>query len=249
MAPTHRNAGPAPPPLRASDGVFLDLDGTLLELRTRPKGIRADAGLAMLLRDCAARLGNALAIVSGRPIAELDYCLAPDRHLSSGLHGLERRGAAGVVTVRPSGDAGVAGIASTLTAAIAGLAGTELEDKGRALALHWRRAPQHADALRRLAADAARELGPDWRLLEGSCVVELLPRAATKGTAVRAFMREMPFAGRRPVYVGDDLTDVDGFEAVREFGGHGIAVGDRVPAEYGLADVPAVRRWLAELAK
>jgi trehalose 6-phosphate phosphatase len=88
------------------------------------------------------------------------------------------------------------------------------------------------------------ELGPDYRLLAGANVVELLPRGVNKGTAVRAFMGKPPFAGRRPVFVGDDVTDLDGFAAAQALGGCGIAVGPRVAADYRLTDVPAVRGWL-----
>jgi trehalose 6-phosphate phosphatase len=87
-------------------------------------------------------------------------------------------------------------------------------------------------------------LGPKYRLLEGAYVLELLPRSADKGTAVRAFMAEAPFQGRQPVFVGDDITDLDGFQAAREFGGYGVAVGSRVAGDFAFPDVQAVRRWL-----
>ena len=122
---------------------------------------------------------------------------------------------------------------------------THLEDKGASLALHWRRVPHREPELRELAARTLQELGPDFRLLEGDCVVEVVPRTANKGDAVRAFMAEPPFRGRRPVFIGDDLTDLPGFAAAREAGGFGIAVGPRVTADYQFADVEAVRAWLA----
>jgi trehalose 6-phosphate phosphatase len=232
------------PTLAADSCLFLDLDGTLLDLRDDPATIRADAALLELLTACAAHLGGALAIISGRPIADLDACFEPRRFAAAGIHGVERRSAAGVMTALPVDEARLHDVAAQLRAAMEDLPMSQLEDKYASLALHWRRAPQHASALRRLAAHTLQQLGPAFRLLEGNCVVELLPRAANKGEAVRAFLREAPFQGRRPVFVGDDLTDVPGFAAARAAGGYGIVVGERVQAEYRFDDVDAVRTWL-----
>jgi trehalose 6-phosphate phosphatase len=232
------------PPLAADDCLFLDLDGTLLDLRDDPATIRADAALLALLRRSTAHLGGALAIISGRPIADLDACFEPLRLAAAGIHGVERRGADGATTVLSTDDAKLRDAARRLAQTLKAIPLTHLEDKGASLALHWRRAPQHAAALRRLAHDTLAELGPAYRLLEGNCVVELLPRMANKGDAVRAFLTEAPFRGRRPVFVGDDLTDLPGFDAARAAGGFGIAVGDRVAAEFHFSDVAAVRDWL-----
>jgi trehalose 6-phosphate phosphatase len=232
------------PMLTAENCLFLDLDGTLLDLRDDPASIRADAPLLTLLADCAERLGGALAIISGRPIADLDLCFAPLRLAAAGIHGVERRGADGVTTTLGADTERLHQAARRLAADMEGMPMAKLEDKGASLALHWRRAPQNAPALRRLATDALQELGPAYRLLEGNCVIELLPRVANKGEAIQAFLQEPPFAQRRPVFVGDDLTDLPGFAAARAAGGYGIAVGDRVSAEYRFADVDAVRNWL-----
>jgi trehalose 6-phosphate phosphatase len=233
------------PSLAADDCLFLDLDGTLLHFSDDPTIIPADPPLLALLSGCARRVGGALAIVSGRTIADLDACFEPLRFAAAGVHGLERRGADGATTSLPVDTAGLGPARQTLAKAMEKLPMSILEDKGLSLALHWRRAPQDAPALRQIAARTLQNLGPAFRLLEGNCVVELLPRVANKGDAVRAFLREPPFRGRRPVFVGDDLTDLPGFGAARDAGGYGIAVGDRVAAEYRLADVEAVRAWLA----
>lgn len=235
----------AAPQLAAGDCVFLDLDGTLLDLRDDPAPVRADAGLLGLLEACAARLDGALAVISGRPISDLDISFAPLHLPAAGIHGLQHRGADGVTTTLPVDLAAVHAAARRLALAMEELPMTHLEDKGASLALHWRRAPQHAAALRMLAARTLRELGPDFRLQEGDCVAEMVPRAANKGDAVRAFLAEPPFRGRRPVFIGDDRTDIPGFAAAREAGGIGIAVGTRVSADYRFADVEAVRNWLA----
>lgn len=234
------------PPLAADNSLFLDLDGTLLDLRDDPATIRADTALLTLLAACAARLGGALAIISGRPIADLDACFEPLRFAAAGIHGAQRRSADGVTTMLPADAAQLRRVMRQLAADMEGMPMSLLEDKGASLALHWRRAPQDAPALRELALATLQKLGPGFRLLEGNCVVELLPVAANKGEAVRAFLREPPFVGRRPVFVGDDLTDLPGFTAARAAGGYGIAVGDRVTADYRCADVGAVRAWLGE---
>lgn len=121
---------------------------------------------------------------------------------------------------------------------------TLLEDKGGSLALHWRTAPAFEPDLRAAAQRALEQLGPQFRLLEGNCVIEILPRLASKGEAVRAFMRETPFHGRRPIFIGDDITDLAGFAVARQMGGFGIAVGERITGDYRLADVRAVHAWL-----
>ena len=233
------------PSLAADDCLFLDLDGTLLHFTDDPTIIPADPPLLALLSGCARRVGGALAIVSGRTIADLDTCLEPLRFAAAGVHGLERRGADGATTSLPVDAAGLGPARQQLAKAMENLPMAHLEDKGLSLALHWRRAPRDAPALRRIAVRTLEQLGPAFRLLEGNCVIEVLPRVANKGDAVRAFLREPPFRGRRPVFVGDDLTDLPGFAAAREAGGYGIGVGERVAAEYRLADVDAVRAWLA----
>jgi trehalose 6-phosphate phosphatase len=234
----------AAPPLADDNCLFLDLDGTLLHLRDDPATIPADPALLKLLADCATRLDGALAIISGRPIADLDICFAPLHFAAAGIHGAQRRGASGNVVSGAANDARLRDVAKRIARAMEDLPMTQLEDKGASLALHWRRAPRHASALRQLAEAALRDLGRGYRLLEGNCVVELLPQGVDKGDAVRAFLQEPPFRGRRPVFVGDDTTDLPGFAAARDAGGHGIAVGDRVAADYRFDNVDAVRDWL-----
>jgi trehalose 6-phosphate phosphatase len=233
------------PPLAADHCVFLDLDGTLLALRDDPVIRRADASLLALLDSCSQYLQGAMAIVSGRPISDLDACFDPVRFPAAGVHGMEHRNADGVTTSLPSESARLRGAARELAQSMEAIPMSYLEDKGTSLALHWRRAPEWEGVLRELAERALDGLGPTFRLLEGNCVIELLPRAANKGDAVKKFMQEPPFSGRRPIYIGDDVTDLPAFEAARESGGHGVAVGTRVQADFHLPDVAAVRAWLA----
>ena len=126
--------------------------------------------------------------------------------------------------------------------------GVWIEDKGASLAVHYRQASAHGDLVVRAASAELERLGAGFRLLSGADVVELVPRDADKGRAVEAFMRALPYQGRKPVFIGDDVTDLDGFAAARRLGGFGIAVGPRVFAEYRLPDVSAVRRWLDSTA-
>jgi trehalose 6-phosphate phosphatase len=228
-------------------GLFLDVDGTLVDLVATPGLVRIDPQLRQVVADVAARLDGALAIVSGRSIAELDWLFAPLRLPTAGVHGLERRDAAG-------GLHRVTGIFERL--AIARLAlkemeadcpGLLLEDKGCALALHFRQVPALEERVRRAATEIAAELGDDFHVQEGSKVLEIKPSGHTKATAIEAFLAEPPFAGRVPVFVGDDMTDCDGFAAVTRHRGVAIAVGDRVTAPWRLEDPQAVRRWLATI--
>jgi trehalose 6-phosphate phosphatase len=238
------------PPARPDWALFLDVDGTLVEFADRPDTVRPDADLRRRLPALADRLGGALALVSGRAIESLDALFQPLRLPSAGLHGLERRGADGRVH-RLAGrfpDDVRAMLDARLRAARAD-GGLVLEHKGATVAVHWRGAPDLAPAARDAAASALACLGPDWQALEGACVVELKPAAATKGDAVRAFLATPPFAARVPVYVGDDVTDADGIAAAEAMGGVGIAVGTRVAARYRLDSPAAVRAWLADVER
>jgi trehalose 6-phosphate phosphatase len=224
--------------------LFLDLDGTLMEFRDDPAAVHADSALCNAVATCSERLGGALAIVSGRSIADLDVSLAPHRLPAAGLHGLERRDAAGKRHISKFLPDALEKARKSIGATLLDDPYVSIEDKGLALAIHFRGAPERGAMIRAVAKQILADIGPMYRLLEGSEVVELLPREASKGNAVRAFMLEGPFSGRRPVFVGDDVTDLEGFQAARELGGFGIAVGHRVDAEYRLADVTEVLRWL-----
>jgi trehalose-phosphatase len=113
--------------------------------------------------------------------------------------------------------------------------------------VHYRLAPQFGDLIRHSVAAITSPLADDYQLQDGIMMVEIKPRGYTKGSAIDAFMREAPFAGRRPVFIGDDLTDRDGFAAVEALGGVSIGVGDRVQGRYQLDDVASVRHWLRHI--
>jgi trehalose 6-phosphate phosphatase len=233
-----------PPPFRKEDALFLDFDGTLVEFADDPTVVRVDPALRRAVESAAARLAGAVALISGRPIEQIDRCFAPARLPVAGLHGLERRTSDGTrFQVQPA--PALRAAATRLRTKVQSQRGMFLEDKGATLAIHFRAAREQRQVARELAETVLARLGAEFRLLPGVDVIELVPSAAGKGEAVRAFMRESPYAGRRPLFVGDDVTDLQGFEAARDLGGCGIAVGRRVSADYRLADVAAVGRWLS----
>lgn len=245
----------APPIPGAAEAwaLFLDIDGTLLPLAPSPDEVRVDPGLVGLLDRLERQLAGALALVSGRAIATIDRLFQPLALPAAGLHGLERRRADG--TRRDSAPAPVlAVLRPRLAAYAAARPGLLFEDKGNSLALHYRGAPQRGAAVRRLGRRIRLESAGAIRLIAGKAVVEFQPPGVDKGRAIAAFLAEPPFRGRRPVFVGDDTTDEDGFAAVLQE--HGVAVKVDPPerrsgaslAPYRLTGPGGVRRWLEALA-
>ncbi len=236
----------APPPLSESAALFLDFDGTLVSIAPRPQDVRVPAWVQPALQALAQRLDGALAIVSGRPLAQLDDFLAPLRLPAAGAHGAEWRGASGRVA-RQLDDPPptVVHAARVLVAAHAGLI---LETKPSGFSLHYRARPELEGACQEAlfaALAAAPGASAVWQWLHGHCVFELKQRSVSKGLAVRALLAQAPFAGRQPVFVGDDVTDEDGIKAVQEAGGFGVRVGGGdSQARYRLADTDAVGAWL-----
>lgn len=228
--------------------LFLDVDGTLIELAATPFDTRVGEGLKRLLGTVAERLGGAVALVSGRSIAYLDAMFAPLELPCAGLHGVERRSASGAMHGASFNDSQLGATRAALTTLAQTHPGVLLEDKGRTLAIHYRLAPQFeseiGDAVTRLVAP----LGAHYHVQAGSMMLEIKPRGFNKGNSVKEFMHEPPFTGRRPVYIGDDITDLDGFRAADDLGGVSIAVGDRVQATCHLPGPAAVHGWLQGIA-
>jgi len=228
--------------------LFLDVDGTLIELTDSPLDTFADPELKTLLGHVAERLGGALALVSGRSIGYLDALFAPLRLPAAGLHGVERRKASGQMHGASFVDTQLNQARAAVTALVQAHPGTILEDKGRTLAVHFRMAPDREAAVREALIAIAKPLGSNYHIQEGSMVLEIKPRGFTKATAIKAFMAEPPFSGRKPVFIGDDLTDRDGFRMVEDQGGLSVAVGDQVQGQLRLENAAAVRGWLREIA-
>ncbi len=236
----------APPPLAAHAALFLDFDGTLAPIAARPQDVRVPAWVVPTLHELDTRLGGALALVSGRPIAQLDAYLAPLHLVAAGAHGAEWRDSAGQLhgAAMPPPPRLVAA-AKALVAAHVGLL---FEPKPTGFSLHYRARPElEAECRDLLTRTLTAEAGDaeTWECLQGQCVVELKPRAFSKGTAVAALLREPAFAGRLPIFIGDDRTDEDGIDAVQAAGGFGVRVGPgQTNARYRLNDTGAVGRWL-----
>jgi len=244
---------PAPPTALALDAhaLFLDLDGTLLDYAPQPGAVTADAPLLGLLETLSRRFGGAIALVSGRNIDTLDQLFTPLRLPASGLHGFERRDARGVRSQHAPPSPQALGSARRLLGELAQKdPGLRLEDKRFALALHYRQAPQLeamvVDAVRAIAA----QIDDGLELVFGPKVVELSPRGVSKASAIAEFMQESPFAGRRPLFVGDDAGDEPAFEWVNGAGGLSVVVSPAGPtaAATRLRSVREVRTWLAGLA-
>lgn len=229
--------------------LLLDVDGTLLEIAERPEVVIVPDGLVATLEAVRRRLGGALALVSGRPIGELDRLLAPLRTAAAGVHGAEvRRRPDGPIECRPAPPALAA--ARALLAAATSPAGVLVEDKGAALALHWRAASAPPTALiERLRALVEGSEGA-LEAVDGKAVLELRGPGLDKGAAVAALLASPPFLGRWPLVVGDDRTDLDAFRAAEEAGGIALAVGPVPPGgrPSAFAGPAAVRAWLAEVA-
>ena len=237
------------PSIERDDAVFLDFDGTLADIAPAPGQVKVERGLPQLLDRVSARLGGAIAVVSGRPLVDLARLLYPFEGPAAGIHGLERRTARGEI-IRPEPDATIGGARSLLAGFVAATPGVVLEDKGLALSLHFRCRPEQASACLRTAREAARLSRNRLVVMQGKMVVELHPRAAGKGRAIARFLEEEPFKGRRPVFAGDDCTDEDGFAVVNRLGGVSIRVGSGgdTAALFQFSGVPAVMAWLSAFA-
>ena len=233
------------PPFAPDWAIFLDVDGTLLEHAERPDAVRVQSAVLRLLETLQRGAGGALALISGRAIADLDRLFAPLALPLAGQHGVERRDAAGRLHRHAFPSDLLRRAAARIGEFAARHEGLLFEDKGTNLALHFRLAPQLAGAAHSAVRQAAAQLGGDFEVQEGRMVVELKPSGRDKGVAIEEFMREPPFAGHTPVFVGDDLTDEYGFGVVNRLGGHAVKVGSGASAApYRLADAGAVRAWL-----
>ncbi len=240
--------GPAPPVPASPWCLFLDVDGTLLELAPTPRSVVVEPGLLELLDELARASQGAIALVSGRTVSDLDRLFGTLQLPVAGLHGCERRSSDGSLYVAPVVHEQLAGVRQGLRELAARHPGLELEDKGAGLALHFQGARDLEHQLRAEVALLAKPLVPEFAILDGHAVIEVKPAVHTKDSAVSAFMEEPPFRDRTPIFIGDDQTDYGGFAAVRRFNGLAIAVGPRVVSEWWLPGPVAVRQWLTRLA-
>ncbi|MGH8510404.1 MAG: trehalose-phosphatase [Gammaproteobacteria bacterium] len=239
-----------PPGPGVAWALFLDIDGTLLDIAATPEEVIVPPDLGVTLEKVQRALGGALALVSGRAIASIDRLFAPLRLPTAGQHGAEIRVADAEVRRADVCSATLARVRADIFTHLVAMPGVRVEDKGLGFAVHYRHAPTAKGQIeQRLAEALALHVG-ELELLHGKMVVEVRAREVNKGRALEVLMRQPPFAGRIPVFVGDDLTDEDGFKAAERLGGYAIAVGhDRVQVtRYWLSEPEAVRRWLQRLA-
>src|ERR671914_3027832 len=234
------------PPFARNWAFFLDLDGTLLEIAATPDAVDADYSELALGGRLARAADGAVAVISGRSISRIDQILSPLVVPAAGQHGAERRDANGVRhrhrfpanVLRPVA-VGIRSFASRHQ-------GLVFEDKGASVALHYRLAPQLARAAQAAVREAAGPLGGAVEVQDGKMVIELKPAGCDKGKAIEEFMSEPPFAGRIPVFLGDDVTDEYGFRVINRLDGHSVKVGEGASAaRWRLENPAAARAWLA----
>ena len=239
---------PLPPFPRSDWAYFFDIDGTLIDFADTPSSVQVSDEVRRLLERLYECAGGAVALMSGRTIAEVDRLFPAVQLPVAGQHGVERRNAAGVYSRHAAPTERFEQARERLTAAIADKPGLLLEDKGVSLALHYRRVPELADFVQRTMEDVLPQLAGQYSLQLGKSVVEMKPAGKDKGLAVREFLEEPPFTDRAPVFVGDDDTDEYGFHVVNQLGGHSIKVGvGATAARWRLPDVEAVRQWLRSI--
>lgn len=230
-----------PASLLAGASLFLDFDGTLVEIAERPDAVQVDERLAALMRRLDTRLAGRLVVISGRPAGQIrDLFGAPLAVVGS--HGMEFLGAGPASP--PERSASLDAVVSAMTELAKRREGVIVEDKPIGVALHFRLCPAAEDECVRLASVLAEE--HDLHLQPGKMMVEVRAAGGDKGTAIRSLMREPDMAGTRPVFMGDDLTDEPGFAVAEELGGAGILVGEdrATAASYRLAGVAATLAWL-----
>lgn len=236
------------PPLQhgGSYAFFFDVDGTLAAIQLRPDEVFIPKQVIANLQRLAQLSEGAVALVSGRPMSELDALAAPLHFPLAGVHGAERRDANNQIE-RLSLPTDVAdSLSALLKEAVAKMPDTQLETKGMAFALHYRRAEHYQQAIMDLAQEMTARF-PMLQLQPGKCVVELKPKGVNKGAAIQDFMQQAPFAGRTPVFIGDDLTDEAGFKTVNAMDGISIKVGEgATEAICRLPDVEGVYHWLEQ---
>lgn len=245
-------AAPEPPlgPDLRHCALLLDIDGTILDIAPSPAQVWVPTELRRTLTRLVDLTQGAVALVSGRSINDIDLVFSPLQLATIGVHGAEMR-----VRADAEIQSRIAPLSKTLKRRLATIAelgpGILVEDKGYSLALHYRLAPQTGpailDAVNKICSDASRAL---VEVLPGKLVVDVKPAAINKGNAVSELMQFAPFAGRCPIFIGDDTTDLPVFDVIPKFGGRAYSVGGIAADVAGHFDRPeSVRSWLARIAE
>ncbi|MFT3731262.1 MAG: trehalose-phosphatase [Hyphomicrobium sp.] len=229
--------------------LFLDIDGTLLDVALTPSTVRVPSVLPGVLHALTARLSGSLAVITGRPLAEADELLAPFQFAGAGVHGGQMRFSADgkIETLTPRFGPQ---LRADIEQIVHDLPGVVFEDKGSGIALHYRLAPEQQNALMMNIEALLPKFPNQFRVCGGRKVVEILPLGFSKGRALRQLAALPQFAGRTPVMVGDDISDLDAFQAAEELRGFGLKVaGENFSADEASFQGPAdVLGWLRRLA-
>lgn len=228
--------------------LLLDFDGTIVDIAPTPDSVEVPQSLRRVLARLIDRTGGAVALVSGRSVADLDRFFAPMRLPIVGVHGAELRLLNDAATEKRD----PALLELRLRRALGALegAGVGVEDKGSSVALHYRLVPERAGLIRAAVDEiCAQTWDPPIEVLPGKAVIEIKHAGFSKGTGVRELMRHAPFRGRQPIFIGDDTTDETAFAVLPELDGIGFSVGRKIAGLNGHFDAPAdVRAWLEQLA-
>ncbi|HSI00818.1 MAG TPA: trehalose-phosphatase [Reyranella sp.] len=229
----------SPPDLDRKSALFLDLDGTLLEIAATPELVVVPPALPSVLAHLHHQLEGAVAIVSGRPLGQIDHLLIPFRAAAAGEHGVSVRFPDGTLEDMPVGIAVPEAWREALNVAVVRWPGVRVETKPHGVAVHYRLAPEREHEVWQLVRALVAPDHPWFRLIPAREAVEIGLRAASKGHAVERLMSHAPFHGRKPIFVGDDFTDEAGMSMARRYGGLGL----RVSEVFG-GDPAQVRAWL-----
>lgn len=244
---TDMHAAPAPGAV-PKFAIFIDFDGTLVDIAETPDSVDVPAALPHQIERALRELDSAFAVLTGREITDIDKYLSPLVLPVAGAHGSQRRKADGSLeTLPPEMLAAADALAENLEPLLAANPDLIVERKDGAVALHYRQAPELERACQ-IAMEEAAYADDRFQLVEGKMVIEARPKGLSKGTALRAFMQEAPFAGRTPIFIGDDTTDEDGFIAAQELGGIGIKLGaGKTAAKMRIANVASVHALIQGL--
>lgn len=248
VAPASGDSGVLPQLDAQRDALVLDIDGTIIDIAPTPESVIVPESLKLSLSRVSERLGGALALSSGRTIAAIDELFAPLKFVAAGCHGAELR-------LDPHGEVRryAAPLTSAEKAAFADVAKLDprirTEDKVYTFAIHYRRVPELENTLFAMVETRVHEMDGNLEVMSGKAVIEIKEPGFNKGTGLHHIMDAAPFGGRRPVFLGDDVTDEDAFAVLPEFSGLGISVGRLLPGASGMVQSPAdVRNWLAHMA-
>jgi trehalose 6-phosphate phosphatase len=233
------------PEFKPDWAFFLDVDGTLLELASHPDAVVLKPQLTETLDLLRMSINGAIAFISGRSIIDVDNLFKPLRLPIAGQHGLERRDYQNEIHYHKSPNGEMKNARQVLSSFADDNQGILIEDKGISLAVHYRQAPELKNKLDVLLKKLIDRLGDDFHLQQGKMIYEIKPGGKNKGIAIEEYMQESPFRGRIPVFIGDDVTDEDGFRSINKMHGHSIKVGcGNSEAHWRLPDSDSVLEWL-----